>query len=397
MKLANRMERLPAQFFAELVRQAEEKRRQGIDIINLGQGNPDQPTPGHIVESLRKAAGNPTYHRYIPFRGLATLKEAVAEWYWRRHRVQLDPSRHVAILIGSKIGLEEISLVLVNHGDRVLAPDPGYPDYLSGIALAGGELIPWPLLAENSFLPSLHDWPDRVRLAFINYPNNPTGKVAPPSFYDAIIAQALERGTILAHDLAYGDITYDGIKATSLLSRPGGIDAGIEFTTLSKSYNMAGWRLGFAAGNPEVISGLELLQDHLHCSQWGAIQEAAITALGGPDDVADNAREQYQRRQDAFIDAAATAQWPVPRSQGSIFLWCPLPQVLTAVEWTRQLLENTGVLVAPGTGFGPSGEGYVRIALTESESRLKEAARRIGTALTEAVNTPISSKSGDRQ
>lgn len=382
MKPANRLERLPNQLFAGLMQQVEKKRQQGIDVINLGQGNPDQPTPDHIVEALREAAGNPQYQRYISFRGLTSLKEAVAEWYWTRHQVRLDPSREIAILIGSKIGLEELSLALVNPGDQVLAPDPGYPDYLSGIALAGGEMVPWALEAANQFLPALDiDWPERTRLAFVNYPNNPTGRLAPAAFYDALIARAAASGTIIAHDLAYGDITFDGHQAVSLLSRPGGIESGIEFTTLSKSYNMAGWRIGFAAGNAEIIGYLELLQDHLHCSQWGAVQEAARVALLGPQDGVAQLRHEYQSRRDAFIHAAADAGWAIPPSDGSIFLWCPVPKTFTAFEWASRFLDESAVMAAPGTGFGAHGEGYVRIALTEAAPRLEEAARRMAKIL----------------
>lgn len=385
LRPANRIERLPRQLFAALIQQVEAKRRQGIDVINLGQGNPDLPTPPHIVEALRKAAGNPVYQRYISFRGLASLKDAVAEWYWRQHAVKLDPSREVAILMGSKVGLEEISLVLVNPNDKVLTPDPGYPDYLSGIALAGGEMIPWPLLAENNFLPMLDDWPNDVRLAFLNYPNNPTGHIAPTEFYDRVIDRALSSGTILAHDLAYGDITYDGQRAISLLSRPGGIQAGVEFTTLSKSYNMAGWRIGIAAGNADVISHLELLQDHLHCSQWGAIQEAARVALLGPDDSVKTLTHTYQKRRDTFIQEAADHGWIIPKSQGSIFVWCPVPNGHTAMQWSNRFLEECHVMVAPGTGFGPRGEGYIRIALTDTSARLKEAARRMSQVVIDSL------------
>jgi aminotransferase len=368
-----------------LVEQVESKRREGIDVINLGQGNPDQPTPDHIIESLQAAAEDPIYQRYISFRGLMTLKEAVAAWYLRRHGVTLDPARNIAILIGSKIGLEEISLVLLNPGDRVLAPDPGYPDYLSGIALAQGQLIPWHLDPANQFLPELDSWPSGVRLAFLNYPNNPTGRTAPAAFYDACIARSLHEGTVLAHDLAYGDITFDGIASVSLLSRPGGIDAGVEFTTLSKSYNMAGWRIGFAAGNATIIQYIELLQDHLHCSQWGAIQAAARTALLGPDSIVETIRARYQARRDAFIAAAASQGWRVPPSQGSIFLWCPVPARYTSVQWAQQFLQKTSVLVAPGSGFGPHGEGYIRIALTESATRLREAAIRMARVIQESA------------
>lgn len=384
------MQGLPRQLFAALVDMTEVKRRQGVDVINLGQGNPDQPTPAPIVEALREAAGNPIYQRYISFRGLPSLKEAVAAWYARRYGVSVDPGRHVAILIGSKLGLQEISLALVNPGDAVLVPDPGYPDYLSGIALAGGRTVFWPLRAEHNFVPTLEDWSDDVRLAFLNFPNNPTGRMAPPGFYDDVIVKALSTGTTLVHDLAYGDITFDGHQSISLLQRPGGIEAGVEFTTLSKSYSMAGWRIGFAVGNPDIISALEVLQDHLNCSQWGAVQEAARTALLSPNDFVEATRLMYQDRRDAFIAEAARAQWHVPPSQGSIFLWCPVPDTRTALQWTQAILDKTGVVLAPGSGFGSLGEGYVRIALTAPEERLVRAAGLIAAVLNaESAAAPL--------
>jgi len=382
---ADRIRRLPHQLFAGLVAKIDDKRRQGLDVINLGQGNPDQPTPKHIIDALKAAADEPAYHRYISFRGLPALKAAVAEWYRDRYGVDLNPETEVAILIGSKIGLEEISLALLNAGDIALAPDPGYPDYWSGIALAGAELKPWRLDPAAGFLPNPAEITEDVRLAFLNYPNNPTGRVAPPAFYDQVIAQAAKTGTVLAHDLAYGDIVYDQKTAVSLLARPGGKEVGIEFTTLSKSYNMAGWRLGFAAGNATVIRYLELLQDHLHCSQFGAIQAAGIAALKTPLPVIEEVRNLYQARRDRFISSARENGWEIPPSAGSIFLWCPVPATKTAWEWAELLLEEAGVMVAPGTGFGEAGEGYVRIALTEPEDRLALAAQRIANRLLQPI------------
>lgn len=378
MKPADRITRLPQQFFAGLVNLAVDLKEQGRLVINLGQGNPDQPTPPDIVEALKRAADNPRYQRYIPFAGLPELKQAVARWYQRQHGVILDWSTEVAILIGSKIGLQEISLAVLNPGDAALVPDPGYPDYWSGIRLAGAQMIPW-RLSPGTALPDVSRLDRTVGLAFLNYPNNPTGRIAPAAFFDAVIAQALETGTVLAHDLAYGDIVYDGMRAVSLLARPGGKAAGIEFTTVSKSYNMAGFRLGFAAGNPELIRYLETLQDHLSCSQYGAIQEAAITALDSPVAAVEAVRALYQQRRDHFLSALAEEGWSVPASQGSIFQWIPLPPgAPLSVPFAEELARQTALIVAPGRGFGEGGEGFIRISLTESEETLKRAARLLG-------------------
>lgn len=379
---ARRITRLPEQLFARLVQEVEARRRQGYDVINLGQGNPDQPTPPHIVDALREAAGNPRFHRYIPFNGLSELKEAVAVWYQRRHGVTLDPMREVAILIGSKIGLEELSLCLLNPGDVALVPDPGFPDYWSGIRLAGADMRSLPLTADLGFLPDLSAWHPDARLAFFNYPNNPTGSIAPTGLYDEMIRLADRCGTVLAHDLAYGDIVFDNAQSVSVLSRPGGKDVAIEFTTLSKSYNMAGWRIGFAAGNATVIHYLEVLQDHLNCSQYGAIQAAAITALTGPQDSVVALRNLFQERRDRFVSVARAQGWDaVAPSQGSIFIWCPVPRELSAMAWAERFLEEENVMVAPGSAFGPGGEGYIRIALTETADRLEEAARRLARVM----------------
>ncbi len=375
---ADRIKALPQQFFAQMVNKAEVLRQAGYDVINLGQGNPDQATPGNIVTALQSAAIDPTYHKYIPFSGLQSMKAAVASWYHSRHGVTIDPTRHVAILIGSKIGLQELSLALLNPGDRAMVPDPGYPDYWSGIRLAGADMISLPLTADLNFLPDLSYWDPKAKLAFLNYPNNPTGRLASGEVFDELIDLAARDGITLAHDLAYGDITFDGKHAVSLLSRPGGVDAGIEFTTVSKSYNMAGWRLGFAVGNPEILHYLEILQDHLHCSQFGAVQEAGIEALIGPQDSVRALVKRYQSRRDSFINEAQKFGWQITPSEGSIFMWCPVPTKETSVEFAERVLAKEQVILAPGTGFGPVGEGYVRISLTASTSQLTDAAQRIG-------------------
>lgn len=379
---ATRIRRLPSQLFARLVATVGALQAAGHDVINLGQGNPDLPTPRHVVEAVQLAAADPSNHRYIPFSGLRALKEAAAGWYRQRFNVVLDPEAEICILIGAKLGLQEISLCLLDEGDFCLVPDPGYPDYWSGIELAGGRRHPMPLKPENRFLPDLQAIPKEVaesaRLMFLNYPTNPTGAVAPPEFFSEVVAFAREHRIAVAHDLAYGDLVFDGRTPISFLQTPGAKEVGVEFCTLSKSYNMAGWRIGFAAGNGEVIGSMNLLQDHLNCSQWGAIQQAATAALTGPQEPVHALCAEYQRRRDAWVEAAAAIGWRIPLSAGSFFVWCAVPSSFTSESFTDLLLRECHVVVAPGVGFGPAGEGHVRISLTTSPERLREAAQRIG-------------------
>ncbi len=379
---ADRLRRLPSQLFARLVNTTRELQAAGHDVINLGQGNPDLPTPAHIVEVAQRAAADPANHRYIPFDGLKVLKEAAAGWYERQYGVALDPETEICILIGAKLGLQEISLCLLNEGDVCLMPDPGYPDYWSGVALAGARQHPMPLREENRFLPDLTSIPGEVaqaaKLMFLNYPTNPTGAVADRSFFAGVVQFAREHRVAVVHDLAYGDLVYDGRERVSFLQTPGAKEVGVEFVSLSKSYNMAGWRIGFAAGNKEIIGMMNLLQDHLNCSQWGAIQLAAAAALSGPQDSVRELCAEYERRRDAWIAAAASTGWRIQPPAGSFFVWCPVPEGFTSQRFADLLLRECHVVVAPGVGFGSAGEGYVRVSLTAPPERLQEAAQRIG-------------------
>lgn len=379
---AQRLDRLPTQLFARLVASTVSLQAAGHDVINLGQGNPDLPTPEHIVAAVGHASQDPSTHKYIPFGGLKRLKEAAAEWYQREHDVVLDPETEICILIGAKLGLQEISLCLLNEGDICLMPDPGYPDYWSGVALAGGRIHSMPLLESNQFLPDYTAIPKEVlqaaKLMFLNFPTNPTGASASPEFFRETVRLAQENGIVVAHDLAYGDILYDGQQRISFLQTPGAKDVGVEFCTLSKSYNMAGWRIGFVAGNREIIALMNLLQDHLNCSQWGAIQHAAAAALSGPQDCVRELCAEYQKRRDTWVEAARSIGWAVTPSAGSIFVWCPVPAGFTSESFADLLLRECHVVVAPGVGFGPAGEGYVRVSLTTPSERLQQAAQRIG-------------------
>jgi len=378
---ADRMQELPTQFFAKLVGKANAQIAAGHDVINLGQGNPDQPTPAHIVKKLQEAAENPLYHRYPPFNGFLFLKQAVAARYKEDYGVELDPETEVAILFGGKTGLVEISQCLLNPGDVCLVPDPGYPDYWSGVALAGARMSFMPLKEANAFLPDYGAIPEadlnKAKLLFINYPNNPTAVTAPASFYEETIRFAAKHGIVVASDFAYGALGFDGQKPVSFLQLPGAKEVGVEFYTLSKTYNMAGWRVGFALGNKEVVRMINLIQDHYYCSLFGGIQEAAAAALTGPQDCVAELQAMYQGRRDALFAALDRIGWKANRSQGSFFTWLPVPKGHTSASLADLLLEEAKIVVAPGIGFGDSGEGYVRLGLLTSEARLEEAVERV--------------------
>jgi L-glutamine---4-(methylsulfanyl)-2-oxobutanoate aminotransferase len=372
---------LPKQFFASLVEKVGRVIVQGHDVINLGQGNPDQPTPTHIVEVLQKAAANPRYHKYSPFRGYHFLKEAVAIFYEREYSVKLDPEKEVAILFGGKAGLVEIPQCLVNPGDVVLVPDPGYPDYWSGIALARAKMEMMPLRVENGFLPDYNELSPQVvekaKLMFLNYPNNPTGAIATKEFFTETVSFAEKNDICVVHDFAYGAIGFDGKKPLSFLQIEGAKEVGVEIYTFSKTYNMAGWRVGFAVGNESVIEALNLLQDHLYVSIFGAIQEAAANALLSPQDCVKELVELYESRRNMFIRALREIGWDVAAPAGSFFAWLPVPKGFTSEQFADFLLEKAHVVVAPGIGFGEHGEGYVRAGLLTDVERLQEAAKRI--------------------
>jgi aminotransferase len=379
---ADRMVALPTQFFANLSRKANEQIALGHDVINLGQGNPDQPTPPHIVQAMQEASANPAYHRYSPFTGYPFLREAIAQRYKQDYNVDLDPETEVAILFGGKSGLVEISQCLLNPGDACLVPDPGYPDYWSGVAMSGAEMVLMPLKEENRFLPDYSALKEadlkRAKLMFINYPNNPTAVSAPASFYQETVAFAEKHGIVVASDFAYGAIGFDGQKPISFLQTPGAKEVGVEFYTLSKTYNMAGWRVGFALGNREVIRLINLIQDHYFCSLFGGIQVAAATALTGPQECVAQLSDLYESRRNALFKALRDIGWHAKPSEGSFFTWLPVPKHHTSMSLADLLLQEAKVVVAPGVGFGGGGEGYVRLGLLSTEARLEEAVQRIG-------------------
>ncbi len=378
---ADKLKRLPEQFFAKLVKKTQSLVKQGHDVINLGQGNPDLPTPDFIVEALQEASENPTFHKYSPFQGYPFLKKEIADFYKREYGVDVDPESEVAILFGSKTGLVEVSQCLLNPYNKVLVPDPGYPDYMSGIALANAEPVHMPLLKENAFLPDYEmlaqEDLDKAKLMFLNYPNNPTAATATKEFFDQTVEVARKHHICVVHDFAYGAIGYDGEKPQSFLQSPGAKEIGIEMYTLSKSFNMAGWRVAFAVGNPSVIQAIELIQDHYYVSIFGAIQAAAQKALQDGQEATQKLNHEYEQRRNAFLQKAEEIGWRGGTSKGSFFVWMPTPAGYSSEEFADFLLEKVHVVVAPGSGFGTSGEGYVRIALLDHQERLIEACERI--------------------
>lgn len=382
MDYSEKLKSLPTQFFANLVGKVNKAIEDGRDVINLGQGNPDQPTPKHIVQALQKAVEDPNTHKYSPFRGLLELKEAVCDFYKKEYDVDVDPAHEVAILFGAKAGLVELPMCLLNPGDLMLLPDPGYPDYLSGVVLAGVEYELFPLKVENHFLPDYNaissDVLDAAKLLYLNYPNNPTGAVANLDFFNQTVKLAKKHEITVMHDFAYGAIGFDGKKPVSFLQADGAKDIGVEMYTLSKTYNMAGWRVGFAVGNPTIIEAINLIQDHLYVSLFPAVQKAAIAALSGDQTCVKELVARYESRRNAFVDACKQIGWDVTAPKGSFFAWLPVPDGFTSQSFADYLLDAADVAVAPGNGFGKYGEGFIRVGLLMDEARLVEAVQRIG-------------------
>ncbi|MBB1080377.1 pyridoxal phosphate-dependent aminotransferase [Limosilactobacillus sp. STM2_1] len=375
---------LPKQFFANLVAKVNKKVDEGVDVINLGQGNPDKPTPDYIVKSTQKWVADPQTHKYSLFRGLPAFKQAAADFYHKKYGAQFDPEKEVAILGGSKIGLVELPWALMNPGDTYLLPDPGYPDYLSGAALGKVNFVTVPLLAENNFLPDLDAIPEetakKAKFFYLNYPNNPTGAVATPEFYEKLVSWAKKYQVGIISDFAYGAIGFDGKAPVSFMQTPGAKDVGIEFYTFSKTFNMAGWRIAFAVGNQDIIEALNLIQDHLFVSLFPALQRAAIDALTAPqrDSAVATIVGRYEERRNAFVEAAEKIGWHAFIPRGTFYAWMPVPAGYTSEQFADVLLNKAGVAVAPGNGFGTHGEGYVRIGLLIEPERLVEAVNRIG-------------------
>jgi LL-diaminopimelate aminotransferase len=381
VRLAGRVRSLPPYLFAELDRKVAAKRASGADVISLGVGDPDLPTPPHVVEALRRAAEDPATHRYPSYYGMPELRESIAAFYDRRFGVALDPETEVQPLIGSKEGLVHLCFALVDPGDEALVPDPGYPVYAIGTGLAGGTAVSLPLTSAGRFLPDLEGTgdvvSDRTRVLWLNYPSNPTAAVAELPVFERAVSFAREHDLLLCHDAAYSEITFDGFVSPSVLQAPGAKDVAVEFGSLSKTYNMTGWRIGYAVGNAEAIRALATIKTNLDSGIFDAVQRAAIAALNGPQDNVEAMRAVYQKRRDVVVSALADAGLDVEPPLGSIYVWVPAPEGRTAEGFAAELLDEAAVVVAPGTGYGRGGEGFVRLSLTVADDRLEEAMDRV--------------------
>lgn len=379
--MADRVKNLPPYLFADIDRMKQEAILRGVDLIDLSIGDPDIPTPKNIVERMKEAVGDPKNHRYPSYEGLLSFRDAVAEWYKKRFNVTLDPETEVLSLIGSKEGIGHIPLAFINPGDIVLVPSPCYPVYPIGMAFAGGRPYFLSLKKENGFLPDLRAIPKEIakksKMLFINYPNNPTSATADRSFFEDVVRFALENEVIVCHDAAYSEIYYDGFKPMSFLEVSGAKDIGIEFHSLSKTYNMTGWRIGFAVGNRDVINGLGRIKTNLDSGIFQAIQEAGITALRSHDDVTDNIRSLYQERRDILVAGLRGIGLELESPKATFYLWIKVPEGYTSLKFTAHLLKKTSVLTTPGNGFGEAGEGYIRMALTTGLEMCEEAVQRM--------------------
>jgi LL-diaminopimelate aminotransferase len=382
---ARRLERIKPYPFAELERRIEQKRNQGIDVISLGIGDPDADTPANIVEALVESARVPANTKYPSNRGRREFREAVSGFYERRFGVDVDPETEVIPALGGKECVYHVNFAFLDHGDVALASDPGYPVYTGGPLLAGAEPVLLPLLAERGFTPDLDaiasDELERARLMFINYPNNPTGAVAPEGFFDDVVRFAREHDLLVVHDNAYSEITFDGYVAPSFLAAEGAMEVGVEVFSLSKSWNMTGWRCGALVGNADAISHYWRLKTNVDSGMFEAIQLAGAEALSGPDHQIEALRDTYRRRRDLVLEALREIGIEIEPPKGSIYVWAPVPEGHDSASFAEEVLERAAVIVSPGSSYGPSGEGYFRISLTIDDERLSEAVERMRESL----------------
>lgn len=391
---ADRLSALPPYVFARLDELKARAREQGLDLIDLGMGNPDGPTPQPVVDAAIAALHDSRNHGYPPFEGTASFRKAITDWYQRRYDVQLDPNSEALPLLGSKEGLTHLAIAYVNPGDTVLVPSPAYPAHFRGPAIAGGDIYPLILKPENDWLIDLGAIPEavaqRAKILYFNYPSNPTAATAPREFFEDVVAFARKYEILLVHDQAYAELAFDGYQPTSLLEIPGAKDIGVEFHTMSKTYNMAGWRVGFVVGNRHIIQSLRTLKTNLDYGIFAALQKAAETALQLPDVYLHEVQARYRTRRDFLIQGFAELGWDVPRPKATMYLWVPCPPGISSTDFALDVLQKTGVVVTPGNAFGEGGEGYVRVSLIAECDRLGEALRRLKQAGIRYEANPLS-------
>jgi len=379
MEWATRLRKLPQYLFAKLDEAKAKKVAEGVDVIDMGVGDPDLPTPSAIVEAMKRAVEKPEHHKYPTYNGMLAFREAVARWYKKRFGVELNPEGEVVALIGSKEGIAHLPFAFVEEGDVVLVPDPGYPVYHSATVLAGGTPYHVPLKEENGFFPDLADVPEdilrKTKIMFLNYPNNPTSAFATKDKFRTVIEAAKEYGFVVAHDAAYSEIYFEE-PPSSILEVDGAKDVAIEFHSLSKTFNMTGWRIGMASGNAEILAALLKVKTNIDSGVFQAIQEAAIYALDNEPEL-DRIREIYRRRVDIFVEGLEKAGFSVEKPKATFYVWFKTPDGISSMEFAEKALDEAGVLLTPGVGFGEYGEGYVRAALCMPDERIEEAARRL--------------------
>ncbi len=380
MQPADRMERIPSYLFAEIEKKIEKMKKDGVDVISLGIGDPDISTPPEILKRAKKEIEKSDNHRYPSSQGTSELRKAVANFYSRRFNVALDKEDNICILIGSKEGIGHISMAFTNPGDFNLVPDPSYPVYSSGTFLAGGEVYSVPLLEKNQFLPDLSKIPENVaekgKILFLNYPNNPTGAVSNPDFFSRVVSFAKKYDILVVHDAAYTEIAYDGYNPISFLQTPGAIDVGVEFGSVSKSLNMTGWRVGWVVGNKKAVKTLTELKSNLDSGVFTPIQYAAETGLNKYHELTEKMSEIYRKRRNLVVDTFKDLGWEIDYPKATIYIWVKVPEGFTSAEFSERVLDKTGVIITPGSGYGKSGEGFFRISLTVHDARLNQAMER---------------------
>jgi LL-diaminopimelate aminotransferase len=385
LEFSERLRNLPPYLFAQIDKAKRKAKSEGRDIIDLGIGDPDLPTPKHIIEALHKAALDPSNHHYALDAGMPQFRQAIAKWYKKRFKVNLDPDTEILPLIGSKEGIAHFPLAFVNPGDYVLVPDPCYPPYKNGTTFAGGIPYIMPLLEENDFLPDLSRIEKgvlkKVKAIFVNYPNNPTGAVADEEFYRKVIDFSNKHNVLICSDAAYSEVCYDGYKPMSILEIDGAKDSAIEFHSLSKTYNMTGWRIGWACGSRKAIEGLAKVKSNVDSGIFQAIQVAGIAALEGPQDVIRKANSVYRERRNALVEGLNSLGWKVSKPKATFYIWAKTLKGYDSSGMAKALLEKADIIATPGIGLGKNGEGYIRMAVTVPKDRIKAAIRRIKKSL----------------